>query len=622
MSIAGDLRRYQTAITTLENMGLQGPGWLLKSQKMTAEVMRESLRRFDLSKVNKAIVTSRENFAIVAAATADIEKLLQDEFIPKGRSFIADLEQRAYKAGSDWGVAQGAASGAGYVYRGVDAMTLRLIRTQAYELISGLVEDQIDYIRRTLTAAVLENHVWDVTMERMIRDGKIPALKIVDKNGFERVIDMQTRVENIVRTETGRIAELGSYDKSKEIWGEAELFGEWNTVGDENVRDKHAARAGEVRSAKDWETIPHSSDGRILLPGRDPRCRCWMRWGPREMFAEKLGLPVTPKNPATPTVPPKAKASAAAKAKKTPKPKPAPADKAAAKKGPIDYSVARPPLKVPKINTADDLHAWATKDLDLVYNGHFHDFKGMNKKALNMVAEGLSRARAQFKVKFSIIQGKGSVANSNGSTSRLGNIHLNRKTHNNPTDTRANYHPDIIKARVDEQIKHAEYIKKNYPDWATSDKPFTAARRKDILAAEEQARAIEVLNRWSVSAGKGPLAPTNTIVHEYGHNIHYRLPKALADEWDALYRNAPLIEKYKISEISNHNAKEMFAECFSAWTWGEEIDSVVYKKFIEIIEYCGKNWDEIYVQTMPQWEKFIGNPQWLPDYSYYKIQGN
>jgi len=616
MSESGDLKRYQAAIRTLEEMGLEATDFVDKSQKTIADILRGRLRSFDLNKA-KAIVTSRENFAIAAACASDAEKILQDEFIPAGRSFLADLEQRAYKAGTAWGAAQAANSGApGYIFRGVDAETLRLIRVQMFELVSAISQAQVDYIRRTLTGAVLENHVWDITMERMIQDGRVPALKITDRNGVEKVIDMQTRVQTIVRTETGKIAELGSYDKSKEIWGEDELFGEWNTIGDANVRDKHAERAGEVRSAKDWETVPHPSDGRVLLPGRDPNCRCWMKWGPREAFADKLGPATEPVK--TPTkAKPSAPAGSKVAAKPTAKPKAAPA----AKK-PVDYSKPRPPLKTPAINDADDLFNYVQKDLDLCYGDHFHDFKGMNKKALGQFAEGLSRAVAQFKMKFQFIQGKGAGNAHAVAYRKYGSIRLNRSYFNAPEDGRIGWTAPNIAKRVQLEANHVAFLKDDpyLKDWATSNKPAAVIRRKQIADAELHIAALKELKRYSVSSGMGFDSPINTIIHEYGHHVLWRAGAQVEKEWTSLFNSASLVDKYKISEYAAYSADEMFAECFSAWTWGEKIDSPVYKRFVEIIEDLGKNWDKIYKNTMPAWELNIGDGKAIPFAHYWKFK--
>jgi uncharacterized protein with gpF-like domain len=129
-----------------------------------------------------------------------------------------------------------------------------------------------------LTRGVIENRTWPSLQKQLIKDGKIPAL--VDSKG--RLISMERRIEMIVHNETSQIAEQGTRDKAREIYGGDELACRWHTNMDGRERESHADRNEEVRLVTDWQNNAHSSDGKAVLPGEDFGCRCWGEYGTLE----------------------------------------------------------------------------------------------------------------------------------------------------------------------------------------------------------------------------------------------------------------------------------------------------------------------------------------------------
>jgi len=284
MTPATVISKYRKAIKILQEMGLRQTGFVGRSQSAVKSVLqgREGLAAFDIDAVTKEILTTDENWALAAAMIAQSEEELARELISPGKDWLIELESRAYRTGNGFQTAVHKALG-GRVRAGlggIDATTMKLIRREAYEQIKEIAADQVEYLRNVFTRSILDNKTYQSTVNMVIRDGKIPAL--VDSKG--RLIEMETRVEMIVHTETGKVAERGTRDKATEIYGADELWMRWHTIRDGRERASHAARDGELRKVTEWKEQPHPSDGKAIMPGEDPRCRCWGEYGTEEML--------------------------------------------------------------------------------------------------------------------------------------------------------------------------------------------------------------------------------------------------------------------------------------------------------------------------------------------------
>jgi len=278
------IAKYLRAILILESMGLKQTSFVNRSQLTLRGILegKRGLAAFEIDPVTKAVLSTNENWALASSIIAQCEEALSDEFLSPGRDWITMLEERAYGIGTEFGVSSARTLGrrvrAGLT--GIDATTLRMIQERGFENIAGLADDQIEYLRRKLMGGVIENRTWTEVQKDIIRDGKIPAL--IDSKG--RLIEMETRVENIVHMETSQIAEQGTRDKAREIFGGDELAMKWHTILDGRERDSHRERHGEVRLVTEWETVPHPSDGKALMPGQDFGCRCWGEYGTLELL--------------------------------------------------------------------------------------------------------------------------------------------------------------------------------------------------------------------------------------------------------------------------------------------------------------------------------------------------
>lgn len=276
------IAKYLRAIMILESMGLKQIDFVSKSQRVLKGILEgpSGLEAFEIDPKTKTVLSTDENWALSTAIVTQCEEGLADELISPGRDWILELEERAYRVGTEFEISHARTLGrrirAGLT--GIDATTLRMIKDRGFEKITGLADKQIEYIRHKLMAAVIDNRTWTKVQKEIIRDGKIPAL--VDSKG--RLIEMETRVENIVRTETSQIAEQGTRDKAREIYGAEKLALRWHTIMDGRERLSHAERNGEIRLITKWETVPHSSDGKVLMPGEDFGCRCWGEYGTLE----------------------------------------------------------------------------------------------------------------------------------------------------------------------------------------------------------------------------------------------------------------------------------------------------------------------------------------------------
>jgi hypothetical protein len=275
------IAKYQRAIDTLYAMGLKQTGFVDASQRRIRSILggRRGLAAFDIDPVTKAILTTRENWALAAALVAQCEEALDMALVSPGRDWIHEIENRAYRMGNEFqgGMYKALGNKLGAGMRGIDATTLRYIKQAGYKQIVGLADSQIEYLRVMLTKGVVEKRTWQAVTNQIINEGKIPAL--VTRDG--RLIDMGTRIDTMVRTETSRIAEQGTRDKARELYG-GELAMTWNTIIDGRERKSHAVRNGLTRLVRDWETLPLSYDGKAIMPGEEPNCRCFGTYGTME----------------------------------------------------------------------------------------------------------------------------------------------------------------------------------------------------------------------------------------------------------------------------------------------------------------------------------------------------
>jgi uncharacterized protein with gpF-like domain len=276
------IAKYLKAILQLEKLGLKNAIFASPSQRAIKSILEahEGLAAFQIDAATKALLSTDENWALASQIVAQIETALDMQLVSPGRDWIVEMEQRAYQIGNDFQLGMYAAMKQKIIpsLRGIDATTLKLIKTRGYEKIIGLAADQVEYLRTRMLAAVIENRTWTSLQKKLIIDGKIPAL--MDRKG--RLISMERRIETIVRTETSQIAEQGTRDKARELYGSADLACKWHTLGDDRVRDEHADRNEEIRLVTDWQNNPHPSDGLAILPGEDFNCRCWGEYGTLE----------------------------------------------------------------------------------------------------------------------------------------------------------------------------------------------------------------------------------------------------------------------------------------------------------------------------------------------------
>lgn len=304
MSYQGELKLYQKAIDELIALGYKrGAELAQKTQKGMKAKLEAYLRELQIDGPTKQILTTDQNWALTAKVIADLEDEIDMSFVKPGRTWISEVKQRAYFAGMKYEaqLIKGGSVSDAQILQGVSGTMLKAFKETGQELVTGIAQDQVDYLRRALTEAVIHNRSWTDTTKRIIRDGKIPALEVIDKNGVARYIEPETRVDMIVRTETARIAEQGSHDKAAEFYGE-DLWGRWHTTTDGRERESHAARNGMLRSEKDWMNVP-GPDGKVIMPGQEVNCRCWMEWGDKATL-EGRGEPAPPPPQPEPPAPP------------------------------------------------------------------------------------------------------------------------------------------------------------------------------------------------------------------------------------------------------------------------------------------------------------------------------
>ena len=127
---------------------------------------------------------------------------------------------------------------------------------------------------RLATAIATKQSPIDLRKE-LIKDGKIQALTITDKNGVQRTISADTRAATIARTELFKSYEETKAETAAEIMDEP--IGIAKTAGDSKVRDNHQEWNGWAMPLSAWD----AADDR---PGKMPNCRCTLRITERRRF--------------------------------------------------------------------------------------------------------------------------------------------------------------------------------------------------------------------------------------------------------------------------------------------------------------------------------------------------
>jgi len=291
---------YTRAIDELEKIGLAAAeDFVAEPQGNIKSILKKRLASMEINPETKAILTTEQNRALAARILLEVEDELDSTFTPAGADIMETLNARSYRVGAAYQNEVSGKAGRGLldkllalelnskamdaqIFSEYSATTMRLVRQKAGELIVGFAEDQKEYIRKELLKATIENRTYAETADRLIRDGKVPALEITDKNGVKRVIDMQTRIDMTVQTEYSAAAEQASMDTAEEIYGD-DLYGQYSGPLDSKTRETCRLRVGVVRSKKEWTDEPYK-DGKIILAGKQVRCRHYMKWGSAEDF--------------------------------------------------------------------------------------------------------------------------------------------------------------------------------------------------------------------------------------------------------------------------------------------------------------------------------------------------
>ena len=604
-----EVQNYRKAIDALIGLGLKRTrGRIGGSQDAILARLKKQMMKFQIDADTKAILSTRENWALASRIALEVEEILDKDFTGQTGNLLAEMKQRAYKSGVAFGEAGAAYNGAAQIFQGVDATTLRLVRKAALDQIVGIAEDQKQYIRDVLTKGTLENKPWTAVMDQVIHDGKVPALVSIDKNGVKRYIDMETRVQNTIRTETARIAEVGSRDKAREIFG-ADLWGEWVAIMDGRTRDRHRDRHGSKRSAGDWENVGHSSDGRVLMPGEEIECRCYMRWGSKEdILGQAAPTPTPPEIVDTPPAPPT----------------PVKAAEVVAEKAVIKQTGK---LKARPIKDHDDFKSFITEETGIVEGvvrppggsagpkfgkpakdiEGLVDIPGINPESLTEIARGFVDAHNKLPMRIRFLDTY-PTADAHAIAHYTGGIGIEKNWANNFIKITAAEHKEgaysvkkyieTIKARIiqdEAKIKAAE---------AAGDTWATKLYKKNLRQDKNQLIKYENWHRWT-NGYKTPAEKLYcTSIHEYGHQVHNRIQAGMPKEayaWKAKVHGTRIAERWKISEYAAKNANECFAECFTSWIRGETIDSDLFRYFVDLMGKVEANWPEIAERTFGTW---------------------
>lgn len=308
MSYTSETALYRKAISELTALGYRSMlPIVLKAENRVKSHLRKALKQLEIHGKTKAILTTDQNWALATKLIADIEDSLDMRFVAPGRDVITEIKDRAYKVGYAYQntLIRGGRISDAMILQGIDATTLKLIAEENFALMKGISSDMVKYLRREITESIIHNRSWTTMMNNVIRDGRVPALVVTDKNGVKRYIEAEWRVDMTVQSETSRIAEQGSLDKAVEHYGEEELWGQWDTIRDGRERESHLRRDNITRPINDWKTKP-GPDGKVIWPGQEVLCRCSMRYGRKEDFEAREKI-LTQKEPMPPKPKPKTK---------------------------------------------------------------------------------------------------------------------------------------------------------------------------------------------------------------------------------------------------------------------------------------------------------------------------
>jgi len=593
MSYQAEVKLYKQALHELLAMGYKsGLSLAAATQGGMKKGLRQYLASLEIDGPSKKILTTDQNWALTAQVIAELEDTIDMSFVKPGRDWITEVRERAYFIGSKYEaqLIKGGSVADAVILRGLDGPTLKALRSTSLDLVKKIGAEQKEYLRRALTEAVIHNRSWTDTANRVIRDGKVPALVVTDKNGVQRFIEMENRVDNLVRTETARIAEQGAHDKASEFFGD-ELWGRWHTILDGRERASHELRNGMMRSEKDWLTKP-GPDGKVIMPGQEVNCRCSMEWGSKETITGSpsagAAIQTAPKPIEIPAPPPPA-----------PKPKPAPVQAAKAKQVPGADG------KYPPITSQEDF-AERLVNMGLAAEPDRVNVPNLTIKGLNEVGDGLAEAQKRFPMKLSSFYDNGphqpdwvvkGVGNANACTwPQTGEIALNAGYVNNWTAPeyvyRLQHYMDEVANRVINDAKKAlDYWKALDP----SKHLMTEAQyARKVKAFQKEYEATLHLYRWSVSAVENRVRPFSTAIHEYGHQVQAKMTQAHQLEFKKAWRKVGTGEHYKVSHYAHDKWQEGWAECFAAWMQGEEIDSDLYRAFLKIIKEVEATWEPNY----------------------------
>lgn len=144
----------------------------------------------------------------------------------------------------------------------VRGIALSPLETWLKDFMNRKINENVGYI-----TTIADDYLDDV--EKIIRDGVNSGItaKQMRKQLMERVKVTESRAQFIAVDQTGLILGQMTAERHQNIG--IERF-QWDTSGDERVRDSHRELDGEVFSYDDPPTV----GGRKVLPGEDYRCRC------------------------------------------------------------------------------------------------------------------------------------------------------------------------------------------------------------------------------------------------------------------------------------------------------------------------------------------------------------
>lgn len=130
------------------------------------------------------------------------------------------------------------------------------------DFMDSKIKENVGYI-----TTIADDYLDDV--EKIVREGVNSGItaKQIRKQLVEQMEVTESRAQFIAVDQTGSILGQMTAERHQSIG--LERF-QWDTSGDERVRDSHRKLDGEVFSYDDPPTV----GGRKVLPGEDYRCRC------------------------------------------------------------------------------------------------------------------------------------------------------------------------------------------------------------------------------------------------------------------------------------------------------------------------------------------------------------